>query len=362
MDVLRLDRRDEWLDIVSRAHRHDFHHLPFFHALAEEAGEGAAHLFVHADGDEFVALPLLLRPVETMPCHAESSRGWSHGTSVYGYAGPLVSRTELPETFLAAFRTAIASELRRRKVASVFTRLHPVLDQRPVLDGLGELADHGQTVSIDLTLPTDVQRTHFRSTHKRHLNKLKRAGATYTHDPDGAHLEAFADCYDQSMRRVGASASYDFGLDHFRRFFDAGEVEAFLGVVHVGADVAAVGLFTRCGPIVQAHLNGTADRHLALSPAKLMYDGARLWATDAGAQVLHIGGGLGGGEDPLFNFKAGFSRQRHDFVLWRWVLDEDKVAQLTAEKRAFREDHGLDGDTGAFFPPFYCGGCPCFAR
>ena len=362
MDVLRLDRRDEWLDTVSRAWRHDFHHLPFFHALAEGAGEGEAHLFAHRDGDDFVALPLLLRPIATMPCHADSGRGRFHGTSVYGYAGPVVSRPDLPEAFLAAFRDALTAELGRRQVASVFSRLHPLLDQRPVLRGLGDLADHGQTVSIDLTLPTDVQRTHFRSTHKRHLNKLTRAGATWEYDPDGEHLEAFASCYDQSMRRVGATSSYDFGLDHFRAFFRTGDVEAFLIVVKIDHDVAAAGLFTRCGPIVQAHLNGTADRHLSLSPAKLMYDGARLWSTEHGATYLHIGGGLGGGEDPLFNFKAGFSRQRHDFVLWRWVLDEDKVAQLTAEKRAFREDHGLDGDTGAFFPPFYCGGCPCFAR
>jgi hypothetical protein len=359
MDVLRLDRRGDWLDLVSRAWRHDFHHLPFFHALAEGAGEGGAHLFVHRDGDDFVALPLLLRPVETLPCHAETGRGWSHGTSVYGYAGPLVSRPDLPEAVLAAFRAALTLALVRRQVTSVFSRLHPLLNQRPVLDGLGELAEHGQTVSVDLTLPVDVQRTHFRSSHKRHLNKLARAGATWTYDPAGEHLEAFAACYDQSMRRVGASASYDFGIEHFRAFFDTDDVEAFLGVVRIEDDVAAVGLFTRCGPIVQAHLNGTADRFLSLSPAKLMYDGTRLWSTEHGATFLHIGGGLGGGEDPLFNFKAGFSRQRHDFVLWRWILQDAKVAELTDEKRTFREDLGLSGDTGGFFPPFFCGDCPC---
>lgn len=359
MDVLRLDRHADWLDLATRAYRHDFHHLPFYHALAQGAGEGEAHLFVHHDGDDFAALPLLLRPVETMPCHADTGRGWFHGTSVYGYAGPLVSRPDLPEAFRAAFRSALTLELVRRQVTSVFSRLHPLLDQRPLLDGLGELADHGQTVSIDLTLPVDVQRTHFRSTHKRHLNKLARAGATWEYDPEGAHLDAFAECYDQSMRRVGASASYDFGLDHFRAFFDTDDVETFLGVVRIGDDVAAAGLFTRCGPIVQAHLNGTADQHLSLSPAKMMYDGARLWATENGATILHIGGGLGGGEDPLFNFKAGFSRQRHDFVLWRWTLQEAKVAELTTEKRTFREHHGLSGDTGGFFPPFFCGDCPC---
>jgi hypothetical protein len=359
MDVLRLDQRDEWLDTARRAHLHDFHQLPFFHQLAEEGGEGEARLFVHRDGDDFVALPLLLRPIATMPCHAETGRGWFHGTSVYGYAGPLVSRPDLPADVLGRFRDELTATLRDHRVASVFSRLHPLLDQRPVLSGLGELADHGQTVSIDLTLPIDVQRTHFRSTHKRHLNKLKRAGATWEYDPAGKHLEAFADCYDESMRRVGATASYDFGLEHFRRFFDTDDVEAFLGVVKIEDDVAAAGLFTRCGPIVQAHLNGTADRHLSLSPAKLMYDGTRLWSTESGATYLHIGGGLGGGEDPLFNFKAGFSRQRHDFVLWRWILEDGLVTELTAEKRAFREQHGLPGDTGAFFPPFFCGGCPC---
>ncbi len=359
LTILRPDQRDEWLALTARAYRHDFHHLPFFHALAEEAGEGDAHLFAWEDGDAFVALPLVLRPLAGVECQAGRDHGWQHATCVYGYAGPFVSSPELPDAVLAGFRGALTEALTGLRVASVFSRLHPLLPQREVVAGLGEVVPHGQTVSIDLTLPVDVQRTHFRSTHKRHLNRLAREGATTVVDHEGAYLDAFTEVYDESMDRLGAAGWYYFGREHFGRFFDRGEVESVFVPVLIGGEVAACGLFTRCGPIVQAHLNGTRSRHWTLSPAKMMYDAARLWATEVGAEFLHIGGGVGGGEDPLFQFKAGFSRQRHDFLLWRWVLQPEVTVRLTESKHAWRLDHGRDPDTGGYFPPYLCPDCPC---
>lgn len=132
-----------------------------------------------------------------------------------------------------------------------------------------------------------------------------------------------------------------------------------MSVVHMDGDVMAAGLFTRCGDIVQAHLNGTRDRYLHLSPAKLMYDGARLYSNGSGARVMHIGGGVGSGEDSLFHFKQGFSRQRHQFVLWKWVLRQTVVHSLTREKERFRAMTGRLANTNGFFPQYLCPGCPC---
>ena len=359
MDVLELDQRDAWLDVTGRAHALDFHHLPFYHELAEELGEGKAHLFVHREGDDFVAIPLLLRALEDVPCHRDTGSGWWHATSVYGYAGPIVSRPDLPDALLARFRDALASQLESMHVVSVFSRLHPLLDQQRILQGIGELVPHGRTVSIDLTLPTDIQRTHYRSTHKRHLNKLARAGAVCVHDAEGRYLDAFVEVYSLSMFRLGADPAYFFGRDYFERFFTTAEVDAWLSVVLIDEDVAACGLFTQVGDIVQAHLNGTHDAFLRQSPAKMMYDGTRLWADTTDARVMHIGGGVGGGADTLFEFKAGFSRCRHDFVLFKWMLKPEIADRLASDNADFRDYVGLPPSPPGFFPPYLCPGCPC---
>ena len=359
MDVLKLEQREAWLEVSGRAHALDFHHLPFYHELAEELGEGRAHLFVYREGDEFVAMPLLLRDLGGIPCHNEAGAGWWHATSVYGYAGPIVSRPDLSDDTLARFRAELTDQLQQMRVVSVFTRLHPVLEQRRVLHGLGELVPHGRTISIDLTLPADVQRTHYRSNHKRHLNKLARAGAVCVRDTEGRYLDEFVDVYTQSMLRLEADRAYFFDRDYFERFFTTSEVEAWLSVVLIDDEVAACGLFTKVGDIVQAHLNGTHDTFLRQSPAKLMYDGARLWADTTDAEVMHIGGGLGGGADGLFEFKAGFSRRRHEFVLFKWMLRPDIAEQMSQESADFRDLVGLSPSPAGFFPPYLCPGCPC---
>ena len=48
-----------------------------------------------------------------------------------------------------------------------------------------------------------------------------------------------------------------------------------------------------------------------------------------GNRVMHLGGGLGGAHDSLFDFKAGFSKDRQPFRTWRVVVDPVRYAELS---------------------------------
>ena len=89
-DILWLDHEDVlWLEILYEAAAFDSYHLPTYHRIAEARGEGVARLFVHREGECFVAMPLLVRPIATP---AASGIGQLYdATSVYGYPGPIVS-------------------------------------------------------------------------------------------------------------------------------------------------------------------------------------------------------------------------------------------------------------------------------
>jgi hypothetical protein len=82
----------------------------------------------------------------------------------------------------------------------------------------------------------------------------------------------------------------------------------------------------------------------------LRIDFLRRWAKSRGNRVFHLGGGVGGSEDSLFRFKAGFSQQRHPFHTWRMVADETVYRRLVKrwESRHGAEADGLDG----FFPAY----------
>lgn len=318
IQILTTEARTAWADALARAGRHDFHHEAWYHALAERHGGGRAELLV-AEGDRgTLAVPLLFRKIEG---------DLEDATSVYGYAGPVGPAD--PELVQACI-----THLRARGTVSLFSRLHPLLDQT-ALDA-ADVVESGTTTSIDLTGTPAAIWSGTRSGHRNGINRLRREG--FTCERRGmAGLDTFVAVYEATMRRLDAGAHYFFPREHYEALVDpeGGAMELFVVVDPAGAP-AAVGLFSlRCG-IAQYHLSGTTDEHRHRAPTTLLIDEARMWAKAQGATVLHLGGGVGGAQDSLFDFKSGFGTGRHVFRLWKRVLRPDVYRALDEARREMR--------------------------
>jgi sugar O-acyltransferase (sialic acid O-acetyltransferase NeuD family) len=348
--VIGAEHQAEWEELLLRARRHDFYHLPSYHLLADKRGEGKARLFVYQDRDRFVALPLLIRSIESVPGLESAGKGLYDATSVYGYAGPLTSKAELTGEFLDDFRRALLSALREARVVAVFSRLHPLIDQQAVLSGLGESQVTGRTVSIDLTLPPDVQSSQYRQGHRYEINRLRRMGATCQDDTELHHLDEFVSMYGDTMARAGATGHYLFERDYFRDIVLMSGAHLFICTLN--GETICGGLFVLCGGIVQYHLSGVRPEYQKLAPTKLMIDEVRLWANEQKAAVLHLGGGLGSQGDSLFDFKAGFSDRRHEFSVWRWVVEPVTYESLCSAKEVWNRRSGLRSVTADYFPAY----------
>jgi len=346
------------MDVLKQSYQYDFYHLPQYHALAEEQGQGKANLFVYNEGAFLVALPLLLRPIGEVPCHhTRIGEGWYDATCVYGYAGPIASHSAVPTPILRHFQAALRETLLDRKVVAVFTRLHPLMSQGGLLASLGECIPLGPTVSIDLTLPIEEQRSRYRENHKRDIDKLGHLGVVCYHDEDKVYLDEFVDIYYETMRRVDASQAYFFERAYFERLTSDPQFHLF--VCLLSDAVICGGLFALCDGIVQYHLGGTRSDFLRLAPLKLAFEAVRLWAHERQARVFHLGGGVGAQEDSLFRFKAGFSDRRHEFAIWRWVLLPDIYEPLCQEKAWWGERHDLNAARSEYFPGYRCQNCTC---
>ena len=160
-----------------------------------------------------------------------------------------------------------------------------------------------------------------------------------------SELRNFTSIYEGTMRRLDAKPHYFFPRSHYEAFLDpARGAMALLVVVDPEGQPAAVGLFSvRCG-IAQYHLSGATLEHRKSAPTLLLVDEARRWAMDQGATRLHLGGGVGGGRDSLFDFKSGFGDGRHTFEVWRWVLQPELYADLTAQRHVAADS--------TFFPSY----------
>jgi sugar O-acyltransferase (sialic acid O-acetyltransferase NeuD family) len=347
--VLRSAQEREWNDVLAKVAQHDFYHRAEYHRLAEERGEGTAHLFAYHDGPYTIALPLLLRRVE-----ASNGGAWCDATSVYGYAGPLASHAEIPASVRRGFQTALREALGGRRVVAVFSRLHPLIPPAGILAGLGECRPEGETVSIDLTIPSPEQWSQFRASLRTRINKLQRGGLLCRRDAEKRHLREFTDIYHQTMRRVRAGPAYFFEPEYFSRLASGLGPALELFVVTWDGVVIAGGLFTLCDGIVQYHLGGTSDAFVKLGPTALLFDTVRRWAIDRGARVMHLGGGVGSKEDTLLHFKAGFSERRHTFETWRWVTEPGAYRELCEGNARLNLEDGVQRVSRDYFPQYRC--------
>lgn len=360
IDVLTTGEAGEWMRALDRCSPYDFYHLPQYHLLAEEGGEGIAHLALYNEGDFQIALPFLVRTLDGVSSGLEDAKTWRDATSVYGYAGPVRSHADIPEGVVRNFQAALQERLSELRVVAIFSRLHPFLSQGALLAGLGERQALAKTVSIDLTLPAAVQRSHFRKNHKEGINRLRRLGLTCMHDPEGSHLEDFVRIYHETMRRVGAAPTFFFRPTYFQRLWKALNERIHLFACMLEGRMVCGGLFLECDGILQYHLGGTLDEALHHAPMKLLVDEVRLWATQRGMRVFHLGGGATPDPvDSLYHFKKGFSDRTHEFSVWRWVLFPGIYRQLCEDKTRCDELQGLRTAVPNYFPAYRAPTVPC---
>jgi hypothetical protein len=353
MRVLSTSQRLEWTHAVRRARQCDFYFLPEYHALAERRGEGEPRLFVYEQAGHMIMLPLIIR---TLADFSERANTWRDATSVYGYSGPLCSQEDIPRTVVDGFQRALIGALQELKAVSVFSRLHPLLPAQTILlEGLGEHRFGGDTVSINLSATPAEQHAHYHSTTRNRINRLARLGVTCALDIEQRHLPEFIALYHETMRRVKAEQSYFFDATYFTDLATAlGSVLNLFVAKSPGGEVIAAGLFTLCDGIVEYHLGGTLDTALKLSPTVLIFETVRQWAIQNSAHTFHLGGGVGGKSDSLFQFKARFSRRRHKFFTWRWIVVPDVYRKLSLQKDRWNSECGLRAVSGSFFPAYRC--------
>jgi lipid II:glycine glycyltransferase (peptidoglycan interpeptide bridge formation enzyme) len=134
------------------------------------------------------------------------------------------------------------------------------------------------------------------------------------------------------MERVNASEMYFFPNDYFYRFIE--NLPSALFLAYYEGEAICGSLATSCNGIIQLHLNATKDEYLKLSPLKIVWDYIRRDAITRNERWMHLGGGVGGKDDTLFQFKTRFSDLRFSFKTWRYIHDEEAYARLVFKKFA----------------------------
>jgi len=173
--------------------------------------------------------------------------------------------------------------------------------------------------------------------HRRAVRKAQKAGVRVT---SGEGVGDFVPLYEKTMRRAAASPFYFFGAAYWETLERASVVRFD---AQLGDDVVANALCLASPPWLHYHLGASSDEGRRIGAMHLLFLEAATWATERGYERFHLGGGVGGREDSLHEFKRRFDPGGLvDAAVGKAVHDEDAYARLTGG------DASLDG----FFPAY----------
>ncbi len=334
---------------------HDVYHLPGYARLFARQFGGEALAFLAEEGGHRLLMPLVVRSIDE-----EDARGARRfdATCPYGYPGPVLATDDpgpASEDFLDRALVGLRGEMLRSGIVCAFARLHPLIElPHGPFRRAGTLVRHGETVSIDLTSDPEAIWRGMSATCRNEVRKAERQGQVVRVDDGWVRLPEFLAIYRETMRRRSASAAYDFDEGHIRALRACLGDRLMLIVAEIGGEVAAGALFIAMDGIVNYHLSGTRGAFLRHHPSRTVLHHARIVAAARGHRVLHLGGGLGGMRDSLFDFKASFSPARHPFHTWRFVADGPAYLALVRRwrERTDTDPEGCDGFFPAYRQPF----------
>lgn len=279
--------------------------------------EPGAATFLHAEGTVF---PLILREFE----------GRRDVVTPYGYGGPVAA----PGGDAPGFYEAYEQWCRDRAVVSSFVRFHPLYENHRYAPVHIDLL--GGTIAWRLRGDDLFERLH--SHHRRVIRKAQRAGLEVDVQ-EGPDLGEFAALYERTMARLAADSFYLFTAEYWASL---AALPTVLVDVRRGSELAASVLCFASEPWLHYHLGASSEEGRSLGASNLALFEAARWARQSGYELLHLGGGVGGRADSLYEFKRRFDPGgAREFAVGKAIHDEDAY-------RALAGGVGLDG----FFPAY----------
>ena len=266
-------------------------------------------LLLHAEGTVF-------------PCIVRELDGARDVTGLYGFGGPVGNER---------FYNAYDEWSRERGIVTTFTWFHPRFQNHRYSSF--HVEPRGGTVAW--RLEGDLfERLHRH--HRRAARKAEAAGIETRITVAPPDLTPFALLYERTMAEKGATGFYYFPDDYWRALANREWLVLFEALDAGGLCAALLGLASR--PWLHYHL-GASERSGGAN--NLLFLEAARWAQANGYERFHLGGGVGGADDSLLQFKLRFDEGGLiESAVGKAIHDEDAYRRLGGK--------GFDG----FFPAY----------
>ena len=349
--VLDLLHREEWDKIVYSFPNYDVYYLSGY----------ANAFFLHGDGNPILIYyerenlrgiyVAMKRDVADLIYFSGriSKEIYFDLVSPYGYGGFLLDG-QINDDNLKLLYDDFCQLMKDNNIVCNFTRYSPVLKNAIPLKKIFNVIDLGKTVAMDLTSEDLIWSNIIGKCHNK-INKAKRNGLVVHHsNADFELFKTFMDIYKETMDHDDAIDYYYFSEDFYRSIHEDLHDEYELFYVEFEGKIIAISIILYANGMMHYHLSGSLVEYRNMAPTNLLLYEAALWGCQKGLKLLHLGGGVGSGEDSLYIFKMSFNKNSdYQFSISKDVFDQEKYDELVE----IRKEHDVSFNAESSFFPLY---------
>lgn len=329
--VYALNRKHEWDEIVKSFEKYDVYYLSGYVKAFELHGDGEPLLLYFHSGHLRGINVVMKRDVASDKRFSDLiSKGKCFDLATpYGYGGWHFEGDQTGEN-AAKFEQEYLTWCRDNKIVSEFVRFHPVLENSVGINSnFYDVIFLGKTVAVRLD-DDDAIWERFSSKNRGHIRVAIKEGVTVRTETSKEAFDVFQRIYATTMDHDDASSYYYFDTHFFESIRNdlAGNYTLF--TAYLGEQPIASAIMIYAGNYMNYHLSGQLFEFRRYAGTNMILYEAAKWGRARGYDWLHLGGGLGAKEGPLYDFKKSFYKKGEDksFCIGKKIIDPDVYQHL----------------------------------
>lgn len=328
----------EWDNIVRSFHNYDVYYLSGYVKAFHIHGDGDPFLLYY-EGDGLRAIYVYMRRLTAI-------KGFFDSVTPYGYGGVLFEG-DLTEVNIQAFWRAYLATMEKECIIDNFVRYHPVLSNAIPMKSISNVIDLGKTIAMDLSSPEVI----WENIHSKNRNKIRKAEKNcivIEHGKGMDLFDKFIEIYNATMDKDHAEEYYYFKRPFYESIHNDLHDNHEMFYAKLDDKVIAMSIMIFANGRMNYHLSGSDIKYRNLAPSNLLLYKAALWGYEQGFKTLHLGGGVGSGEDNLYNFKAAFNKNSdYQFSIGKQIFDKNRYDKLVEIRR--KSDPAFN-ESSSYFP------------
>lgn len=317
--IYNIEEAKEWDELVRTFADYDVYYLSGYVKAFQIHGDGDPQLYYYEENG--------LRGIYVYMKRKTAIEGVYDSITPYGYGGFLLEGDQSEKNLMALW-SAYEQKMKEENIVDNFVRYHPVLANAVPMKACSDVVDLGKTVAMDLT-SEDVIWTNIHSKNRNMIRKAEKNGIEIKHGQGIELFDEFIKIYNATMNKDNAEEYYYFKHEFYESIYEDLKDNYEMFWAKYEGKIIAVSIMLFANKQMHYHLSGSVLEYRNLAPSNLLLYKAALWGCEHGYKTLHLGGGVGSGEDNLYKFKAAFNRESdYQFSIAKMIFDQEKYEML----------------------------------